>query len=341
MDREAVESILRESPVVDMHSHVEFAERFPRRNLARRHLQLPFSPPRWGNGRVDLPGLRAAHVDALVASAYAMEFPLWSGRRHFKHAMEELAAVERLAERYPQDFEVVRSAAELQAARGRGRIGLLIALEGAHGLAGSLDNLEALYARGLRSLQPAHWLDNACLKANRPWRGEGSPLTSFGREVVKRAAELGMVLDLAHISVRAFRDVLELVGGPVIASHAGVRALCNLKRNLRDEQLRALAERGGVLGMTFYPPYLFPCAPLAPLGWMVEHIDHVVQLVGPEHVGLGSDHNGAPLTVWGLGSLAGLGRLVARLLERGYERNAISGILGGNFLRVLAAAAPE
>jgi len=326
-------NILNRSWVIDMHTHVQFAERFPRRNLARRHLNLHLSLPRWGNARIDIPALRAAGVNAMVASIYAMEFPFLPAHLHFENALADLRAIERLTRCYADDLVLVRSGGDLDAARQSGRVGLIVALEGAHALGSDIARLETLHESGLRSLQPAHWLHNACVKANWSWWGRGQPLMEFGREVVKRANELGILLDVAHMSSRALRDVFELADGPVICSHAGARALCNAKRNLFDEEIRALAATGGVLGMTFYPFYLRRFSPLATLGRMVEHIDHVVQLVGPEHVGLGSDYNGAPAIICGLRDYRGLPEFVERLLARGYRPEDIAGILGGNFRR--------
>lgn len=318
-----------------MHSHVQFAMRFPRQDLARSRPLKESSLPRWGNYRVDIPRLRAAGFDCLVVSLYAMEFPLWTAGQHYRHLLDELHAAQRLAGEYPEDFTIVHNIPELAAARREGRIALILAAEGAHAVGRDLNRLERLHGMGLRSLQLAHWIDTPALRVNRVRRRDGSPLTPFGRELLGRLRELGMIVDVAHISRRTFRDVLEHFAGPIINSHAACRSLCDVQRNFDDEELRLLAATGGVLGMSYFPPYLTEGARRVPLARMVEHIVHATDVAGPEHVGLGSDYNGAPFFVDGLGDLRGHAELAEALLARGLGRQAVSGIFGGNFLRVV------
>lgn len=164
-------------------------------------------------------------------------------------------------------------------------------------------------------------------------------LTRFGRAVVQEMNRLGMVVDASHLSEAGFWDVLEVSNQPVITSHANSRCICNHRRNLTDEQIRALAARGGVIGLTFYPDFIHPDQPS--LEKLLDHMDHIISLAGVDCIGLGSDFDGIDQVTSGLEDISRLPAITEGRWRRGYREEEIAKILGGNFLRVLQQVLPE
>jgi membrane dipeptidase len=161
-------------------------------------------------------------------------------------------------------------------------------------------------------------------------------LTPFGRDILKLNNELGIITDLSHINDRAYFDVLELTDKPVIVSHTAAFTRCNHFRCLTDDQIKALADNGGVMGIIFAPQYLKAEQEQCTLDTMVEHICHVADLVGVDHVGIGSDYDGgvkAPIVP----EMSQLVNLTRTMMEHGFNENEIRQIWGGNFLRILKA----
>lgn len=251
----------------------------------------------------------------------------------------------------------VRSAADLARVESGDRLGLLLALEGAEPLGYDLWMLELLWALGLRMLGLSWNRRNQF--ADGAGEPEGGGLSRLGGELVTRCAELGIVIDLSHASERTFWDVLEHPAEPaVVVSHAACRAIHDHARNLGDDQLAALAGRGGVLGVMLHPLALGAGATVEQA---VDHVDHAVATMGTAHVGLGGDFtrqvvralgyegsadallpDGMPLDA-ALHGLEGPGdypNLVAALRRRGYEGDRLAAILGGNFLRLFREVLP-
>ncbi len=158
-------------------------------------------------------------------------------------------------------------------------------------------------------------------------------LSQFGVEVVEELNRLGMIVDVSHLSDAGFWDVMEISKDPVVASHSNARAVCAHPRNMTDDMIRALAERGGVMGMNFAPDFVHKKKPSVET--LVDHIDHIVDLVGPEHVGLGSDFDGIPDTPKGLEDASKMPAITEELVKREYSEDYIRLILGGNHLRLL------
>jgi membrane dipeptidase len=218
----------------------------------------------------------------------------------------------------------------------------LLSMEGASPLAGDLGLLDHFHGAGLRSLglthNPRNEAGDGCMVPD----GERRGLTAFGRALVRRCAELGILLDVAHLAPEGFRDLLDEAAGlpsppPVVTTHTGAMAVTPHRRNLTDTQLRELAGTGGLAGVTFYPPHVAREGAAPSLDDPVVHLEHMAEVMGPEHVAVGADLDGfdppglpggadAPL-LWGL--------LEARLLERGWRREHVDLALGGNALRVL------
>jgi membrane dipeptidase len=211
------------------------------------------------------------------------------------------------------------------AAKGKGSLALLPALEGADGLEGRLDNLRELHRRGVRLVQLVHFLDND-LGSNQTAPYEGRGLTAFGRDVIRESNRLGILVDLAHANTRTIMDALETSTQPILFSHTGAKALHQADRYLTDEEIRAIGARGGLVGI--WPAEVFE----TPAG-MVRHIDHVKRLVGVEHIAIASDLRGMSYFP-AFGEEARFGVIAEGLVDAGYADDEIGKILGGNFFRL-------
>lgn len=226
---------------------------------------------------------------------------------------------------------IVRQAANIEAAKAEGKLAVILAIENSEVLEGSLYALWALHRIGVRSLGLTH--HPRAQAADGCEEGEfGGGLTRFGRQLVRLMNELGMVVDVSHISDRGFWDVLEVAERPILASHSNCRALCDHPRNLTDEQLRALAENGGVVGITFVPSFVDSAAPS--LERLLDHLEHAIQTAGIDHVGLGSDFDGGGTV---LADATCYSQITAGLLARGYAPEQLRQVLGTNHLRLLRA----
>ena len=222
---------------------------------------------------------------------------------------------------------------DLLAARDHGEqvIGAMLALEGIHALEGDPANLERLYNLGFRVIGLNHLFDNDMAGSAHGLKKGG--LTLPGRELVLRTQARGMIIDLAHVSPQAIDDTLSMVNKPVIVSHTGVRGTCDTVRNLSDSQIREIAATGGVLGIG-----LFKYATCGKrLEDTVKAMRYVADLVGVQHVALGSDFDGSKTVV----NAGGLVLLTAAMLDAGFTKDEITAIMGGNVLRVLQQTLPD
>lgn len=210
-------------------------------------------------------------------------------------------------------------------AKRRGQIALMPALEGGDGLEGSVANLRELHRRGLRLLQLMHFLDND-IGANQTPPHEDRGLTEFGRELVREANRLGIVVDLAHANTRTIMDALETSTQPIVFSHTGVKALHEGDRYVTDDEIRAIAAKGGLVG-------IWPARALGTIAEMVRHIDHVKQLVGVDHIAIASDLRGMSY-IDAFGEEANFRAIVDGLIDAGYTDDEIGRIMGGNFFRL-------
>jgi len=166
-------------------------------------------------------------------------------------------------------------------------------------------------------------------------------LSKFGKQVVRKLDSLGVIIDVSHVGIKTVSDILEITKNPIIASHSGVRSLRNHYRNLYDNQIDAIANTGGVIGVVFYPPYLSNTGS-ANIARVADHIDYIVNLVGVDYVGLGSDFDGiGNNTVNGLEDVTKFPDLTLELLRRGYSHEDIEKINGGNFMRVFEEVCGE
>lgn len=252
---------------------------------------------------------------------------------------------------YPDDFCLARTVADIRQAKADGRIAFLGQLESCACLGDSLGVLELQHRLGLRvanlthgegrekhptALQVDHSLfDYTTEAARRDWQRGLKGLTEFGREVVKSCNKLQIVVDLAHANDRTFFETLELSAQPCIFSHGCVFAITPHFRGLMDDQIRALAENGGVMGLACYHKFIHQHEPS--MDRLLDQVEHVLNLVGPDHLGLGTDYDGLPDEAVPIPPHVGrLPELTEAMAGRGLDEETILKILGGNFLRVFA-----
>lgn len=312
-------------------------------------------------GHVDIPRLKAGGVGLQGFAAFiAPDVPATDA---LAETIEKLDVITALCEANPDDLQLVKTATDvIEAVRGE-RVGVLLTVENGHAIECSLDNLQRLRDRGVRSMTLVHsknlsWVAS-CSEESCPFDG----LTSFGNQVVDAMNEMGMIVDVSHASEAAFWKIAARVrrsGKPFIASHSNAWELCRMSRNLKDDQIREIAEQGGTIGVNFFPwfldqAYYDNALRLKDEGLtednliekmsgvsvtseaILDHIDYIVALVGDRHVSLGSDFDGIPSTPDDVTGSDGYPVILDRLAERGYSDESIERIAWGNFMRVFAA----
>ncbi|MEJ2129200.1 MAG: membrane dipeptidase [Woeseiaceae bacterium] len=217
------------------------------------------------------------------------------------------------------------------AARERGEVAIMPALEGADALEGDIENLYRMVDNGLRLIQLVHFRNNE-LGHMQTWPYSPGGLTEFGREVVREANRLGLIIDMAHCNHETMMDILELSQHPVIFSHGGVREYTDHDRAVTDDEIRAIAEHGGVVGIWPHGRHISDVAE------MVDYIEHVINIAGVDHVGIGSDLRGISRYVTGFDEDAKFHAIASELLNREYSSEDVGKVMGGNFFRVWQAA---
>ena len=234
----------------------------------------------------------------------------------------------------PDQFRIIRSKADLEAlldarASGQKVVGGILGIEGAHALDKDLANLDRLIEAGHRLVGLHHFFDNA-LGGSLHGLSKGG-LTDFGREVVQAIVDKGLVLDLAHSSPQVARDVLEMTDIPLVVSHTGIHKHCPVTRNFEDDLMQAIAGTGGVIGIGYWPEVA--CGNIEPAG-IAEMIVTGIEVVGEDHISLGSDFDGSVQTAFDTSELAAL---TQALMDKGLSAEQISKVMGGNMVRVLKA----
>ncbi|MER5771726.1 dipeptidase [Streptomyces sp. NPDC001985] len=362
--------LLASHPVVDGHNDLPWALReHVRYDLDR----LDIAADRTGVLHTDIPRLRAGGVGAQFWSVYVRCG--MSGDDAVSATLEQIDGVRQLLARYPGDLAPALTADDMERARAEGRIASLMGAEGGHSINNSLATLRALYDLGVRYLTLTHndnvpWADSA---TDEP--GVGG-LSAFGREVVREMNRLGMLVDLSHVAATTMRDALETSSAPVIFSHSSARAVCDHVRNVPDDVLALLPGNGGVAMVTFVPKFILPAAvewtraadenlrahgfhhldtvpeamrvhadfeeahprPVATASTVADHLDHMREVAGVDHIGIGGDYDGTAFTPAGLEDVAGYPNLVAELLRRGWSEPELSKLTWQNAVRVLRDA---
>ncbi|MFE6285973.1 dipeptidase [Streptomyces sp. NPDC057877] len=361
-------ALLREFPVVDGHNDLPWALREQvRYDLGARDIATDQA----AHLHTDLPRLRAGGVGAQYWSVYVrtdLPDPVAA-------TLEQVDCVRQLLDRYPRDLRPALTAADMEAARGEGRIASLMGAEGGHSIASSLATLRALYALGVRYMTLTHndnvaWADSA---TDEPAVGG---LSAFGRTVVREMNREGMLVDLSHVAATTMRDALDTSVAPVIFSHSSSRAVCDHPRNIPDDVLERLPANGGVAMATFVPKFVLQAAvdwtvaaddnmrahgfhhldttaeamkvhrafeervprPVATVATVADHLDHMREVAGIDHLGLGGDYDGTAFLPDGLSDVSGYPNLIAELLDRGWSKADLAKLTWQNAVRVLDAA---
>lgn len=239
------------------------------------------------------------------------------------------------------EVEACRSVAEIRAARERGALAMVFHIEGAEAIAPDLDMLHVLHAAGLRSLGPV-WSRPNAFAHGAPFRFPSTPdtgpgLTEAGRALVRECDALGIVVDLSHLNEAGFWDVAKTSTAPLVATHSNAHALTPHARNLTDAQLDAIAERGGLVGLNFATCFLRADGRMrddTPLETAARHLDHLIGRLGVDHVGFGSDFDGAIVPAE-IADVAGLPRLIDALRTHGYDDETLEKIAWRNWLGAL------
>jgi membrane dipeptidase len=252
--------------------------------------------------------------------------------------------VESLFELEAEDgLRIIRTADELESCLDGGDLAAILHFEGAENLGPDAGALEVLYDVGLRSLGLV-WSRPNNYAHGVPFRFPSSPdtgpgLSGAGRELVRNCNRLGVLIDLSHINERGFWGVAELSGAPLVATHSNAHALCPASRNLTDRQLDAIRDSGGMVGVNFAVAFLREDGGESedtPLETVVRHVDYLVERVGIDGVGFGSDFDGAKVPK-AIGDVSGLPNLLAALRDAGYDEKALEKLAHGNWIRVLRA----
>ncbi len=318
-----------EHPAIDLHADSLMWTRWIGYDLHKRH--TPPLPRAALGGHVDVPRMRDGGMCAQFFGLVSL--PLAYGQRGMARVIDEqIDALEETILRGPADLVLVRTPADLAAARAAGQMAALLGIEGAHALEGDLDRLDAFARRGVRYLGISHFSANeAAFPAYGRGRDDTKGLTAFGFDLVRRCEAAGVVVDLAHINKRGFLDACGVATRPPIVSHTGVLGAFDHWRNIDDEQLRAVADLGGVVGVIFCPRFVGGDG----LDPVVAHFMHILDVVGEEACALGSDWDGFIVPTAPLADPTGLPLLTDALLRKGVSRAAIGKLLHGNVVRVL------
>ncbi|MEU0280417.1 dipeptidase [Streptomyces sp. NPDC006195] len=363
-------ALLADFPVVDGHNDLPWALReHVRYDLDRLDIADDLS----GTLHTDIPRLRRGGVGAQFWSVYVRAD--MAGDDAVSATLEQIDVVGRLLARYPGDLSRALTADDMETARRHGRIASLMGAEGGHSINNSLATLRALHTLGVRYMTLTHndnlaWADSA---TDVP--GVGG-LSAFGREVVREMNRTGMLVDLSHVAATTMRDALATSGAPVIFSHSSARAICDHPRNIPDDVLERLPANGGVAMATFVPKFILPAAvawtqaadenmrahglhpldttgrameihqafeassprPNATAATVADHLDHMRETAGIDHIGIGGDFDGTAFTPAGLDDVAGYPNLIAELLARKWSTADLAKLTWQNAVRVLRAA---
>jgi membrane dipeptidase len=317
-----VAELHRRALVIDLHNdlltkitHVSF-------DLGIRHRPAMF----WNPFRLDLdlPRIRAGGIDALGCALFA-GFRLDASRRFWR----QLDGARQLVDRHADALTLVDSAPSLETARSGGRTGLFLGVEGSYVVERDLDPaVERLAAAGVRYLGPLWERDSQAGSSCRSRTDRG--LTDAGRALVRACNRRGLLIDVAHASPRTFWDLDGASATPLFSSHSGASGVHRHARNLDDDQIRAIARRGGVVGVIFVAAYLGNT--FSPIAHIADHIEHVAKVGGEDCVALGSDYDGFMPLCRGMRDAADLPRLTQVLWDRGWREPALHKLLGGNAL---------
>ena len=319
--------------------------------------------------QTDIPRLRKGGVGVQFWSVWV---PVETGYRGeaLSTTLEQIDLVKRMITRYPETFELALNTNDIERIHKQGKIASLIGVEGGYSIEESLNTLEKLYDLGARYMTLTHgdslsWADSA---TDAP---KNNGLAPFGKQVVKKMNDLGMMVDISHVSAKTMHDAIDTSEAPVIFSHSSAQAVADSSRNVPDDVLKRLHEKDGVVMVNFFSGFVVPAAaksyidgleyerelqkkhddpkvvkeemsrwkkqhplPRGTIHDLLDHIDHISKVAGPQYVGIGSDYDGVSVLPTQLEDVSSYPYITQGLLDRGYTEEQIRGILGGNLMRV-------
>jgi len=278
---------------------------------------------------VDLQKMTEGRLDATIMAAYLPQ-PTENPTAYADNIFDQ---IETIVKKNSDYVRIARTPAELWDNKRAGRKSIMLGIENGIALDGKLENLQHFADRGIVYMTLCHNGDNdICDSASKSNQTHGG-ISAFGEQVVKEMNRLGILVDMSHAGEKSFYDALEISTKPIVCSHSSARALCDHPRNLTDDQMRALAAKGGVAQTTIYHGFLRKDAEATILD-VIAHLEHAIQVMGIDHVGLGTDFDGDG-GVRGLADASELIHFTRQLLARRYSDEDIQKIWGGNFLRVM------
>jgi membrane dipeptidase len=359
----------RDFPLIDGHNDLPWQYR---QTVGRRFSELDVATAQ-PQLMTDIPRLRAGGVGGQFWSVYVDTGQ--EGADAVRATMEQIDVVYELLRRYPDTFEIALTADDVERIFASGKIASLIGMEGGHSIDSSIAVLRMFHRLGARYMTLTHgrntpWADSATDAVAL------GGLSEFGSEIVREMNRLGMLVDLSHVSPASMHDVLDIAEAPVIFSHSSARALCDHPRNVPDDVLERLPDNGGVVMVTFVPSFVSSevkehddrrdserdrveaqpgasrasteaalsawdqqhPAPRATLQQIADHIDHIRNVAGIDHIGIGSDFDGISAVPEGLEDVSKFPALTRELLNRGYLPDDVAKVLGLNVLRAMRAA---
>lgn len=330
-------------------------------------------------GNSDLPRMKEGGVDVQF-------FSIWCDGTYekgtaFNYANRQIDSLIAIIKRNPDKIALAKNYEDLMADVHQGKIAAMIGVEGGHMIEGRLDYLDSLYRRGMRYMtltwnNSTGWATSAVDETSHHNSLQHSGLTDFGKKVVDRMNELGVMIDLAHVGRQTFFDAIHTSKKPVLVSHSSVYKICPVARNLKDDQIRAVKKNGGVICLNFYSGFIDPNyfkkkkaflsrhkntadslkkagyegsiqnklfkmyprevrALRPPLSLLIDHMDYIVKMIGVDYVGIGSDFDGAESYPLEMDDVTDYPKITNALFKRGYSKEDIKKILGGNVLRVI------
>ena len=282
-------------------------------------------------GHLDIPRMKEGGVDVQFFAIFIED--IYKPERSLKRTLQLIDCFYKEIEKNQDDISLVTNYNQIEEVNRAGKIAAILSIEGGEALEGDLGALRVLYKLGVRLLTLT-WNQRNQI-ADGIWESRtGSGLTEFGIKVIDEMNDLGMLIDVSHLLETGFWDVVKRSKTPIVASHSNCYALCPHLRNLKDEQIKALVDKGGVIGITFVPDFLTQEKRKTIVKDVVTHIDYLVEKAGIDCVGLGSDFDGTDDLPLGLEGVDKIPNITKELLDRGYKEREIEKILGGNFLRV-------
>jgi len=305
----------------------------------------------------DIPRLKQGGVGAVFFSVF-VDAKYVNGNHSANRALQMIDTVRQdIIARYPDTFRLSFTSRDIETAHKRHKIAGLMGLEGGHAIEDSPRLLRDYYRLGIRYMTLTHfntnnWADSSG-DMDKPEVAHHNGLTPFGKDVVREMNRLGMMVDISHVADKTFFDALETSLSPLIASHSACRAITNVPRNMSDEMIRALAQKGGVIQINIYCPFISqrsadaskaaenlppnerPPIVRATLDDVVAHIDHVRQIAGINAIGIGTDFDGIECAPIGLDDVSKFPNLTRALLEKGYSARDIRKIYGENTMRLM------